>query len=86
MLTTLSAALAAIIALGLAVWYSLRKPQQPQPVMRPTTHYPAPSIGVPVYQPKAIKPEPVYLPGSKRVAGWQYPDGHIIWESSQQAN
>jgi hypothetical protein len=99
-LTTLSAVLAAIIALGLAVWYSLRKPQQawrpqqPQPAMRPQhypapwpqQHYPATSISVPVYQPKAIKPEPVYVPGSKRVAGWQYPDGHIIWDSSQPAN
>lgn len=85
LLVFLFTVLAVCIGLGIVAWHMLTR-KQPQPTIQPEQRYPVPAISVPVYQPKAIKPEPVYLPGSKRVAGWQNPDGHIIWESSQQAN
>jgi hypothetical protein len=52
----------------------------------PMAHASRQRTSVYVRQPENDTREPVYLPGSKRIAGWQYLDGTIRWVSTQQAN
>jgi hypothetical protein len=90
--------LAGVVGIGYAVYRVVTCNSAPASYPVPANvlpFYPPKMVKpVPVYRSPVLesaqspkeKPVPVYMAGSKKIIGWEQPDGSIIWESNRPIN